>query len=107
MKATYVETLEVCEEADDCIMYPDPCNPCMNKRPVGQEIFKDPITDDGIKKSARGLLMVGELGDGSYELHDQVGWYEEERGALITIFEDGVLNNEVSLSQIRERLNNN
>ena len=72
---------------------------------VGQEIFKDPITDDGIKKSAKGLMTVGQDQiDFDYFLIDQVGWEEEANGYLQTIFEDGEMVNEVSLSQIRERL---
>ena len=42
---------------------------------AGREIFKDPITDDGTKKSAKGLLKIM-LENGEYQLHDQITWEE-------------------------------
>lgn len=53
--------------------------------PVGIEIFKDPITDGGVKKSAKGLLMVYEE-DGVIKLKDQCTWEEEGQGLLQVIF---------------------
>src|SRR5690606_34918879 len=47
----------------------------------GREIYKDPITDDGTKKSAKGLIKI-ELVDGNYQLVDQVTWEEEKQGEL-------------------------
>ena len=71
-------------------------------------IFKDPITDDGTKKSARGLLRVDEItlpnGDKTFELKDNVSWEEEEGGALVTVFDDGELVKEYSLQEVRDRL---
>ena len=43
----------------------------------GRQIFKDPITDDGRKKSARGLLQVVRE-NGVYKLNDQVSWDDEK-----------------------------
>ena len=37
----------------------------------GREIYKDPITDDGTKKSAKGLIKIEKIDD-SYRLMDQV-----------------------------------
>jgi len=71
---------------------------------VGIEIFKDPITDSGIKKSARGLLRV-DLIDGEYVLKDQCTWQEESGGELQIIFEDGKFFNQTTLTEIRERVN--
>jgi len=75
------------------------------------EIFKDPITDDGTKKSARGLLCVDvdsvkELDTGAeeYMLTDQVSWEEEAGGCLQLIFEDGRFSNTTTLTEIREKL---
>lgn len=68
-----------------------------------REIFKDPITDNVGKKSAKGLLKVV-LNKGKYELIDQVSKEEEEKGELKTIFKDGILIKECSLYEIRERL---
>ena len=70
----------------------------------GVEIFKDPITDDGIKKSAKGLLRV-DLVDGEYILKDQCTKEEEKGGELKVIYEDGKFYNETTFEEIRDRLN--
>jgi nicotinamide phosphoribosyltransferase len=99
MKATYVEVKEKCEyhnhlpweEAD--------------KITKGREIFKDPITDDGTKKSATGLLAVFENEiNGSYELVDHCDWNTEESGELKVIYRNGHFKNRTTLSEIRNRL---
>lgn len=81
-KATYIELGETC----------------------GVEIFKDPITDDGTKKSAKGLLRV-DLVDGIYILKDQCTKEEEQGGELLVIYEDGKFYNITTYEEIRERLN--
>jgi nicotinamide phosphoribosyltransferase len=68
---------------------------------VGYDIYKDPITDDGTKKSLKGLIMVDE----DHEVHTQCSWEEEETGLLRTIYEDGKFLNETTLTQVREQLN--
>lgn len=70
---------------------------------AGRSIFKDPVTDDGTKKSAKGLMQVV-LENGGYQLKDQVSWEEEKNGALREIFRDGQLLVEESLSDIRTRI---
>jgi nicotinamide phosphoribosyltransferase len=70
-----------------------------------REIFKDPITDDGVKKSARGLVKV-ELIEGEYVLIDQVTEEEEKKGELQVIYEEGKFKNEINLQEIRNRINN-
>ncbi|BDD07644.1 nicotinate phosphoribosyltransferase [Fulvitalea axinellae] len=72
---------------------------------AGREIFKDPVTDDGTKKSAKGLLKVVKEGD-EYVLVDQVDWEEEGKGELKEVFRDGKILVDHSLSEIRERLRN-
>ena len=77
---------------------------------VGREIFKDPITDDGTKKSATGLLYVEDSGDcspdvcASLKLFDKVDWKKESQGLLQTIYKDGVFHNTTTLTEIRNRL---
>jgi nicotinamide phosphoribosyltransferase len=71
---------------------------------VGREIFKDPITDDGTKKSATGLLWVDKNTDGEYVLFDKVTWEGEGRGFLQTIYKDGTFYNQTTLTEIKERL---
>jgi len=44
----------------------------------GRDIFKDPITDSGLKKSAKGLLRVEKEGD-DYVLYDQQTAEQENR----------------------------
>jgi nicotinamide phosphoribosyltransferase len=70
---------------------------------VGREIFKDPVTDDGVKKSAKGLLRV-EKENGEYVLYDQQTWKQEQFGELKTVYKNGTLIVDQSLSQIRNRL---
>ena len=81
----------------------------------GREIFKDPITDDGTKKSATGLLQVVKVltedGDKKlhhtgYRLNDKVSWDEERKGELQIIYEDGEFYNLTTLTEIRERIKN-
>lgn len=68
-----------------------------------RDIFKDPKTDSGTKKSAKGLLRV-EREDDSYVLYDQQTEEQEENGSLETVFLDSKLINPVSLSTIRSRV---
>jgi nicotinamide phosphoribosyltransferase len=68
---------------------------------VGQEIFKDPITDDGIKKSAKGLLRVNK----DMTLTDQVSWNEESTGILKTLYVDGAFESYTNFKTIKEKLN--
>lgn len=69
----------------------------------GVEIFKDPVTDTGTKKSAKGLLRV-EKEDGKFVLYDQQTWEQEKSGELKTVFLDGKLIIDQSLAEIRERV---
>jgi nicotinamide phosphoribosyltransferase len=71
---------------------------------VGQEIYKDPKTDSGLKKSAKGLLCVGIKEAGNLALLDQVTSEVENMGELETVFQDGVLMKEYSLTEVRETL---
>jgi nicotinamide phosphoribosyltransferase len=69
----------------------------------GRAIFKDPITDDGTKKSAKGLMKI-DLVDGVYHLTDDVSWEEEKQGELKEVFRDGKLLLDQSLSDVRARV---
>lgn len=72
------------------------------KEVVGVEIFKEPVTDDGTKKSAKGLLAVF---DGN--LKDQCTWEEvnSDRNELKPLFKDGKLLRLTTLTEVRQRLN--
>lgn len=69
-----------------------------------REIFKDPITDDGTKKSKKGLLRIYNNGVELVCL-DQQTWAEESVGLLQTVFKNGTLVRRTTLDEIRERLN--
>ena len=70
----------------------------------GREIFKDPITDDGVKKSAKGLLHVTKSNENGYMLVDKVTWDNEKNGELQAIYINGQFENQTTLTEIRERL---
>lgn len=73
---------------------------------VGNEkvdIYKDPATDDGTKKSAKGLLRVEKEGN-DYVLYEQQSPEEFERGELRPVFRNGELLVTTTLAEIRERL---
>ena len=69
----------------------------------GRNIFKDPITDSGLKKSAKGLLRVEKVDDG-YALFDEQTHEQEQAGELKLVFEDSKLILDDSLDAIRARL---
>lgn len=68
-----------------------------------RDIFKNPKTDSGTKKSAKGLLRVEEE-NGSLVLYDNQTEEEEQQGRLETVFLDGKLIKQVSLAQIRKNV---
>lgn len=68
-----------------------------------RELFKDPKTDDGVKKSARGLLRIEEE-DGRFVLYDRQDWAGEARGALDPVFYNGAILGHQTLDEIRTRL---
>jgi len=69
------------------------------------EIFKDPITDDGTKKSAKGLLRVDKVGN-KFILKDQCTWEEEAGGELRSVYKNGYFYNRVNLKTIRDNIDN-
>jgi nicotinamide phosphoribosyltransferase len=86
IKATYCEALS----SDKKTLYKIP-------------IFKDPKTDDGTKKSAKGLLAVFNV-DGKPTLMENATWSDIENCMFEKIFENGELLIETSLKEIRNRL---
>lgn len=66
-------------------------------------IYKDPKTDDGTKRSARGLLRV-DLEDGKLVLKQQVSREEEAGGLLATVFDDGKITRTRTLAELRATL---
>lgn len=75
---------------------------------VGRDIFKDPKTDDGTKKSAKGLMQVyRDPATGKLALKDQCSWEEEGQGELKSVFKDGKLLVDWTLADIRKRVREN
>lgn len=102
MKATYGEVR--------VFNYEESCKKSHNVYETeAREIFKDPITDDGTKKSKKGLLMVTSVSLFGDELElvcvDRCTWEQESKGLLTTVFKDGKLVKETSLDEIRAKLN--
>lgn len=73
---------------------------CVNGKWV--EIFKDPITDNGGKKSAKGLLCVDRDESGQIVLEQSVTPEREVQGMLRPVFIDGKTHNIQTLSEIRK-----
>jgi len=73
---------------------------------VGREIFKNPVTDDGLKKSAKGriaVLNVGLKGRPFYAAVDQQD-SENPNDQLQTVWEDGKFVKRYSLDEVRSTL---
>lgn len=68
-----------------------------------RELYKEPKTDNGIKKSARGLLRVEEQA-GGFILCDRQTHEGEASGALRPVFRDGMMVRLETLGEIRRRL---
>ena len=73
-----------------------------SKEIVGVEIFKQPVTDDGTKNSAKGLLAVF-----NGVLKQQCTWKEvrSEENELKLLFKDGEFLRVTTLTEIRQKLN--
>ena len=71
------------------------------------ELFKDPKTDNGEKRSAKGLLGVYRDSLDNIRLYDQCSREQEEGGLLQTVFQNGMLINPTTFSEVRFRLHGN
>lgn len=68
-------------------------------------IFKDPKTDNGLKKSQKGCCLVRKLADGSFDCIDGYReWVEDIKTQLIPVYKDGESINEQEFLNIRARL---
>ena len=73
---------------------------------AARELFKDPATGDGIKKSAKGLIRI-ERENGKFVLYDQQTKEQELTGELITTFCDGVAYETTTYEEILKQIANN
>lgn len=83
---------------------------------VGRNIFKDPITDNGTKKSLKGLIQVyndrpdakyNELlfdGNDNLKVKQECTKEEEKQGLLRTVFYNSMVIVDENLSDIRKRI---
>ena len=72
-------------------------------------LFKDPKTDNGTKKSAKGLLQVQKVSStttepGKFVLFNNVNRMAEEAGQLTILFKDGRFHKHETLDEIRNRV---
>ena len=79
-------------------------------RTKSYNIYKDPVTDDGTKKSLKGLLRVDYVNDygqknPEIKVFTEQTHLQESTGLLQLIYEDGKFYNETSLTEIRKKLN--
>jgi nicotinamide phosphoribosyltransferase len=70
-----------------------------------QAIFKDPITDDGTKKSAVGRVEVKRNSLGDLMVFDELDPSVDGEDLLTPLFKDGKLIKETTLAEIKNRLN--
>lgn len=70
----------------------------------GIDIYKEPITDDGTKKSLKGKCAVTEE-NGVYIVQTQCTDAQENSGLLQTIYENGNFHNQTTLTAIRAKVN--
>jgi len=69
-----------------------------------RNIYKDPKTDDGTKKSAKGLIAVYGDEEKITGWKDQLSREEADAGLLEIVYADGKLLKEQTLAEIRERV---
>ena len=73
-------------------------------RTKSYNIYKDPVTDDGTKKSLKGLCCVSGEFQNEITVYTEVDWEEENTGLLQVIYEDGKFFNQTTLTEIRNRV---
>jgi nicotinamide phosphoribosyltransferase len=67
-------------------------------------LFKDPITDDGTKKSATGRLSVQKNAAGEYALIDKATPEQEANSSLQTVWKNGFFTKAWTFAEVRDTL---
>lgn len=75
-------------------------------RTKSYNIYKDPVTDDGTKKSLKGLLCVTRNEKGEIIVLQECDSDTENSGLLQVIYENGKFYNQCTLEDVRKRLLN-
>jgi nicotinamide phosphoribosyltransferase len=97
-KGAWFEVKEDCVKSEctcDCV------DKCLNPTVTAYNIYKDPVTDDGAKKSLKGFVCVTE----DMEVLTECDVETENSGILRTIYEDGNFYNLQTLEEIRSNIN--
>jgi nicotinamide phosphoribosyltransferase len=71
---------------------------------IDYNIYKDPATDNGTKKSLKGLVAVHKDENNEYFVKTECTPEEESDGELQLIYENGKFYNQITLSEIREKI---
>jgi len=70
----------------------------------GRNLFKDPVTDNGLKKSAKGRLAVLPGAHGGIRLVSEASSEEEAQSMLLPVWRDGKFIQKYSFAEVRELL---
>jgi nicotinamide phosphoribosyltransferase len=110
-KGSWFEVYNECSKPCD-VCYRD-LGYCGQAYKQSYNIYKDPITDDGTKKSLKGLLTIYQNSP-EHKTNPNEIWCgaeqtpeEESKGLLQVIYEDGLFYNQTSLTEIRKTLSQN
>lgn len=106
------QEIEVCNNDQECTKSEGYCEfECGEPKKVkaSYNIYKDPVTDDGTKKSLKGMCAVHNdyeepEGDTLY-VKQECTEEEEAQGLLQVIYEDGKFFNQQTFEQIRAKIN--
>lgn len=71
---------------------------------VGRDLQKDPVTDNGTKRSATGRLAVTRGEDGSLQLIERATAEQEAASELQVVWEDGAAVRTQSFAEVRDRI---
>ena len=119
-KGSWFEVKEIFEDTADSDITGQ-STPVVRTYKKAYNIYKDPITDDGTKKSLKGLCAVEEVNSRNnfdkvmtkdtrfpikeYVVKTECTPEEEESGLLQLIYQDGKFYNSCTLTEIREKIN--
>lgn len=105
-KGAWFQVLNTCDEPCGELCFTE--GRCKDAHYEDFNIYKDPITDDGTKKSLKGKVSVridvDDYGGYVYVVNEECDADEERNGILKIIYEDGRFSNLTTLSEIREKI---
>lgn len=105
-KGSWFEVANTFEDTNDSDMTGQ-STPVKRSYKKAYNIYKDPITDDGTKKSLKGLVCVRDhdlVGPSEIFVQTECSPEEESQGLLQIIYENGKFHNQQTFEEIRERI---